>query len=622
MCPTSTSKSSLSGENMIAETRRTAAYAGTMLAVMLIMASAVLAITMATDAVDGDSSSATYEIVEGTSGEGETVSLLKYGPLDAGTYYYVTAEIDGENLCATDQGMAMVSGGYIYMELTRPVAEDEILMISIGTKVGGNDICADVPVVATDPEDITMEIGLDAEYTVGDTDVIDITTVPAGLAKYLDVTFTSSDDSVISIDGNSIIAEFKGNAAVTATAVYSGVTIAATAEITVSDGISEDVPVAGVTISQNTATLQEGRTLQLMATIIPDKATNKNVSWSSDKPGVATVDENGVVKAVTVGTATITVTTEDGGFTATCTVTVEELPPTTVDVTGVILDKAEMELFDDGETGTLVATVQPSNATNKTVTWTSSDPTVATVDGNGVVTPLKAGTTVITVTTTDGRFEATCTVTVTAVAPDHIVVVPVDTVYEVGETYNGGVTVTLVYNNGKEETITEGFTVSPETIDTSAPGTYDVTVTYPGLDPVTYQVVVKAPGQVAIVVNISGGGLFGGASLVWDKGSEYFDLVGGTVVVDEGTVVTLHCVGVFEPTVMVDGRLVDTQYTFTASADVTITVMFPTDDDDDEPVNPPVIPKDDDNTVYIVAIAAAAVVAVLAAIILMQSRKS
>ena len=87
--------------------------------------------------------------------------------------------------------------------------------------------------------------------------------------------------------------------------------------------------------------------------------------------------------------------------------------PTTVSVTGITLSQTEAAMTVGGETLTLTATVAPDDATDKTVTWTSSDPTVATV-ANGVVTAVAAGTATITATTTDGSFTATCDVTVTA----------------------------------------------------------------------------------------------------------------------------------------------------------------------------------------------------------------
>ena len=120
------------------------------------------------------------------------------------------------------------------------------------------------------------------------------------------------------------------------------------------------------------------------------------------------------------------------GFVTVCLVILTALlitgcaPTTPVAVTGVTLDQATMTLTAGGATGTLVATVAPANATNKSVTWSSSAPAVATV-ANGVVTPVTAGTTTITVATVDGGFTATCTVTVNP-AP-----------VAIGDSYGGGI---------------------------------------------------------------------------------------------------------------------------------------------------------------------------------------
>ena len=171
-----------------------------------------------------------------------------------------------------------------------------------------------------------------------------------------------------------------------------------------------NVPVTGVTLSQTELSLTEGNTAQLTATVKPDDATNKNVTWTSSDETVATVTD-GLVTALKEGTATITVTTEDGSKTATCVVTVTAA---TVPVTGVTLSQTQASLYYNRtpNTLTLTATVAPDNATNRAVTWTSSNSTVATVDQNGVVTAVAPGTATITVTTADGGFTATCTVTV------------------------------------------------------------------------------------------------------------------------------------------------------------------------------------------------------------------
>lgn len=168
------------------------------------------------------------------------------------------------------------------------------------------------------------------------------------------------------------------------------------------------VAVTEVTVNEQTLALVEGESKTLTATVTPDNATDKAVSWSSSDKEVATVAPNGVVTAVKAGTATITVTTHDGGKTATCAVTVTAA---TVSVTGVALGEETLTL-KKGTDHTLVATVAPENATDKAVTWTSSDDEVATVSESGVVTALKEGTTTVTATTHDGGKTSTCAVTV------------------------------------------------------------------------------------------------------------------------------------------------------------------------------------------------------------------
>ena len=167
------------------------------------------------------------------------------------------------------------------------------------------------------------------------------------------------------------------------------------------------VDVTGVTLSDSTATITAGQTKTLTATVAPDNATDKTVSWSSSDEAVATV-EDGVVTAVAAGTATITVTTTDGGFTATCAVTVEAA---TVAVTGVTVSP-KTDTIAVSDTITLTATVAPDNATNKAVTWSSSDDAIATVTDAGVVEGKSAGTATITVTTADGNFTDTAAITV------------------------------------------------------------------------------------------------------------------------------------------------------------------------------------------------------------------
>lgn len=164
---------------------------------------------------------------------------------------------------------------------------------------------------------------------------------------------------------------------------------------------SATIAVTGITLNQTSATLTEGESLTLTATVSPDDATDKTVTWSSSNESVATV-KNGVVTAMAAGTATITA--KAGDKTATCEVTVKPVP-----VSGIVLDKTTAELLV-GESLTLTATVSPDNATDKTVTWSTSDATIATVDNNGVVKAIKVGK--VTITAKAGEKTATCEVTV------------------------------------------------------------------------------------------------------------------------------------------------------------------------------------------------------------------
>jgi len=166
------------------------------------------------------------------------------------------------------------------------------------------------------------------------------------------------------------------------------------------------VNVTGVSLNKKSLTLIAGGAGEnLTATVTPTKATNKNVTWKSSNPSIATVDSNGKVEAVKAGTAIITVTTVDMKRTATCKVTVPTL------VTGISLNKNSLTM-KVGNIQSLIANITPTNATNKNVTWLSSDPTVATIDLKRKIVALRPGTTTITATTQDGNKIASCTVTV------------------------------------------------------------------------------------------------------------------------------------------------------------------------------------------------------------------
>lgn len=163
--------------------------------------------------------------------------------------------------------------------------------------------------------------------------------------------------------------------------------------------------VESVALNKTEAIVDRDTTLQLSAEVLPEDAHDKSVKWSSSDPSVASVDQNGLVTAKKGGTAVITATTNDGGLTASCTITVE------VHVTSVELEYETFRLTE-GMTESLGYAISPADALDQTVTWTSSDPEVLTVDETGLVTALKPGTSEVTIKTNDREYTDTVKVTV------------------------------------------------------------------------------------------------------------------------------------------------------------------------------------------------------------------
>ena len=285
---------------------------------------------------------------------------------------------DGASL--TTDGMLTVDGGTLTGDVTG----------TVNYKVTG---------VSLNTDSLTLEEGGTATLTA---------TITPSNATDQNVTWSSDNESVATVDQNGrVTAVAQGGA--TITAAVDG----KSAKCSVTVNAAAPVPVTSVSLDKTSLGLTEGDTETLTATVEPSDATNKNVTWSTSDASIATVTD-GVVTAVAPGTATITVTTEDGNKTATCAVTVTAA---TVPVTGVTLNKTSTSLYV-GDTETLTPTITPDNATNKNVTWSSDDTSVATVDASGLVTAVARGTAVITATAADGSgASASCTVTVSSYLP-------------------------------------------------------------------------------------------------------------------------------------------------------------------------------------------------------------
>ena len=213
--------------------------------------------------------------------------------------------------------------------------------------------------------------------------------------------WSSSDTSVVKVNSNGMILGVKpGKAVITCKSYEGGKTASCTVTVI-------GVKPTSVTLNTKGGTMKYGQTYQLKATVAPANATDKRVTWTSSNPKVVSVSSTGVIKALTPNaSAVITCKTVSGGKTASCTVKVAPLA-----VTGVKLSHSQGKV-GVGLSGKLTATVLPTNATNKAVTWGSLDTSIATVDQNGVVTGKSAGTTTIYCKTKDGGYVATCQVTV------------------------------------------------------------------------------------------------------------------------------------------------------------------------------------------------------------------
>ena len=319
--------------------------------------------------------------------KGQTLTLVATVKPDDATNKTVTWSSSDNSVATVDNTGKVTAVGGGSATITAKAGEfTATCVIKVNVPVSG---------VALNKTELALAVG--ASETL-------IATVQPADATDNSVTWASDNTSVATVDADGkVTAVAAGAANITVTTTDGGKT--ATCAVTVS---VPTVAVTGVTLDKTSETLILGQSLTLTATVSPTDATNKNVTWTSDNPAVATVNAYGIVITNSEGTATITATTVDGGKTATCVVTVVK---PVVKVESVTLDQTSLALAVGG-TATLAATVLPADAADKSVTWSSDKPSVATVDGSGKVTAVAEGTAVITVTTTDGGFTATCTVTV------------------------------------------------------------------------------------------------------------------------------------------------------------------------------------------------------------------
>jgi uncharacterized protein YjdB len=215
-----------------------------------------------------------------------------------------------------------------------------------------------------------------------------IATIAPTNATNKNITWISSDNSIATVINGVIKGIKAGSATITVTTADGSKK--ATVAVTV-----KNVAVTGITLNMTSTDLIIGDSKTITATIAPANATNKNITWISSDNSIVTVT-NGVIKGIKVGNVTITATTTDGSKKATVAVTVKA-----IDVSSVVINNKDVTSLEVGNTLKLKTTIEPTNATNKAVTWTSSNNNIATVDNTGLVKALNKGTVTITVTTKD-----------------------------------------------------------------------------------------------------------------------------------------------------------------------------------------------------------------------------
>ena len=212
--------------------------------------------------------------------------------------------------------------------------------------------------------------------------------------------YSSSDSSVVSIDSSgNMTGNELGSAIITIVAENKSTSY----KVNVVDKINLE----SISISPSTMNLTEGNTGKLSISFSPENATDKSITWKSSNTGIVTVDASGNIKAISAGNATITATSNDGGYTSSSKITVN---PLNKSLKGISLNKTELTLTV-GESENLSVSYNPSYASNKEVTWSSSNKNIATID-NGKVTAIKPGTTEIKVISNEGKYESVCKVTV------------------------------------------------------------------------------------------------------------------------------------------------------------------------------------------------------------------
>ncbi|MGN1442711.1 MAG: Ig-like domain-containing protein, partial [Acutalibacteraceae bacterium] len=259
-------------------------------------------------------------------------------------------------------------------------------------------------------------------------------------ATFKDVTYSSTNTKVLTVDKNGLVKGVgKGTAYVVCRSADNKAVYARCL-------FNIKVKTTGVKLSRTSIALYRTKSYTLTPTVLPSDATNKNVTWSSSNPKIASVSSAGVVKALKAGNAVITCKTSNGGYTAVCKVLVKEIVETTK-----IEFRSDSYSIKSGDSLQLGPKIYPSDATLKDCKWSSSDTSIVKVDSKGLITGVKPGSAKVTVTLLDSGKKDTCTVVVKAVNPTSVKLNATSVSIDPGKTYT--LKATISPSNATEKSV-------------------------------------------------------------------------------------------------------------------------------------------------------------------------
>lgn len=247
--------------------------------------------------------------------------------------------------------------------------------------------------VSINPEEVVIDINETAQL---------MAIINPYNADDLSVTWSSEDESIATVDANGKVTGKKsGETYIQVKTTDGGFTARCLVKV--------KYHATGIELNETSIHLTKaGEAKQLVATVLPAETFDKSVTWTSSNQTVCTVSDDGRVVAVANGQATVIARSNDGGFSASCIVTVD----TDIHVESVSIQPTEITLEGIGKQYQLSATVLPENATNKSLHWTSSNQMVCSVSDGGMISAVGTGTATITATSVDGSKKAECNVTV------------------------------------------------------------------------------------------------------------------------------------------------------------------------------------------------------------------